>query len=177
MRGTTTKLGKGGIDHYLDGLTKQEKRQYRKEKSSTAKTKEQWLSDELIQELPERDFSLGEPACRNVVQVTESIFDTPVLSLLGPDDPLPSPDEPDVTWKVLSSAAVSKIFYPGNRSPEPAFRLCRACPVRVPCLQWAIDNDDQHGIQGGVTSAERKELKEKYPDAAKMIAEAERRRK
>ena len=136
------------------------------------------MSDELIQELPERDFSLGDPACRDVVGVTQLDEKGGETSwVLRPDDELPVGD--NLLWRILTPAEVSKLFYPGNGSSEPAFNLCRSCPVRVPCLQWAVDNGDEHGIQGGVTSTERKDFikKEGITDAATMIQRVELTRK
>jgi len=37
--------------------------------------------------------------------------------------------------------------------------LCGACPVRYECLFDAINTDSKHGIRGGATPDERKNLK------------------
>lgn len=36
-----------------------------------------------------------------------------------------------------------------------------ACPVRVQCLAWAVDNNEPHGVWGGLSPAERETLKKK----------------
>lgn len=57
-----------------------------------------------------------------------------------------------------------------NESPELFFEgagddileaksVCRLCPVREACLMMAIANEEKHGIWGGLTTQERKELK------------------
>ena len=48
------------------------------------------------------------------------------------------------------------LFY--GASPKKALAICRECPVRLECLQWALDNEDEHGIQGGVTQVDRLEF-------------------
>jgi len=35
--------------------------------------------------------------------------------------------------------------------------ICAACPVRQPCLDFALEHDLAHGIWGGTTPAERQE--------------------
>ncbi len=36
--------------------------------------------------------------------------------------------------------------------------MCRDCPVREQCLEYALDNDERHGIWGGLTTKERRKL-------------------
>jgi WhiB family redox-sensing transcriptional regulator len=38
--------------------------------------------------------------------------------------------------------------------------VCAICPVRVECLQVALDQDEQEGVWGGLTPTERNRLKE-----------------
>ena len=33
--------------------------------------------------------------------------------------------------------------------------LCADCPVKMPCLEYAITNNESHGIWGGLTYKER----------------------
>lgn len=40
---------------------------------------------------------------------------------------------------------------------EEAKRICRPCPVRSACLQYALDHQE-HGIWGGLTVDERAEI-------------------
>lgn len=39
-----------------------------------------------------------------------------------------------------------------------AIALCGTCPVRVACLQFALDGDDRHGIFGGLLPYERYQI-------------------
>lgn len=36
--------------------------------------------------------------------------------------------------------------------------VCGECPVRIDCLSWALDNDEEHGIWGGMTQYERRKF-------------------
>jgi WhiB family redox-sensing transcriptional regulator len=36
--------------------------------------------------------------------------------------------------------------------------ICRTCPVRKPCLEYAIQIREPHGIWGGLSEAERRQL-------------------
>lgn len=46
----------------------------------------------------------------------------------------------------------AKIFFPSpDRRQFSHHRFCDLCPVRVECLDYAIDNDVTHGIWGGLT--------------------------
>lgn len=51
-----------------------------------------------------------------------------------------------------------EVFYPPiGQDPTPAKRLCRHCPVRVECLDWAIGvREFSHGIFGEHTARERR---------------------
>ena len=42
---------------------------------------------------------------------------------------------------------------------DAALDVCRRCPVRAECLAWAIELDDQLGIAGGTTTAERRAIR------------------
>ncbi|MFE5842009.1 WhiB family transcriptional regulator [Streptomyces niveus] len=55
-----------------------------------------------------------------------------------------------------------ELFYPiGNTGPalvqiEEAKAVCRRCPVREQCLQWALENGQDHGVWGGLSVDERR---------------------
>ena len=38
---------------------------------------------------------------------------------------------------------------------DEAKQICRTCPVRAPCLRWALDSGDA-GVWGGTTEDERR---------------------
>ncbi|OLF19385.1 WhiB family transcriptional regulator [Actinophytocola xanthii] len=47
---------------------------------------------------------------------------------------------------------------PGARQAEQAKATCAGCPVRERCLTFAVDNGLDHGVFGGTTERERREL-------------------
>jgi WhiB family redox-sensing transcriptional regulator len=58
-----------------------------------------------------------------------------------------------------------EVFFPerGDSTLDTlaAKRICFGCEVRVECLQYAIDNDEQHGIWGGLNERSRSKLQGK----------------
>jgi WhiB family transcriptional regulator, redox-sensing transcriptional regulator len=51
--------------------------------------------------------------------------------------------------------------FPGcGESLEPAKALCVACLVRPECLLYALENDEPHGVWGGLSAQERRDLGE-----------------
>lgn len=48
---------------------------------------------------------------------------------------------------------------PGARQAEQAKAMCAGCPVRAECLRYALDNGLDHGIFGGTTETERRQLR------------------
>jgi len=74
----------------------------------------------------------------------------------------------DHSW--LEAAAcgrhpVPDLWYPegaeASRHAARAQAICRWCPVRVACLDVALETDDRHGIRGGLTEDERVKLHNK----------------
>jgi WhiB family transcriptional regulator, redox-sensing transcriptional regulator len=58
-----------------------------------------------------------------------------------------------------------------HASAKTATRICRACPVRVQCLDYALSGADTlggiaTGIWGGTTPHERDQLRQRKPVAA-----------
>jgi WhiB family redox-sensing transcriptional regulator len=37
--------------------------------------------------------------------------------------------------------------------------ICRRCPVRDSCLAYALENNETHGVWGGMTPQQRKDLR------------------
>jgi WhiB family redox-sensing transcriptional regulator len=58
---------------------------------------------------------------------------------------------------------------PGARQAAQAKAVCARCPVRSDCLSYALDNGLDHGVFGGTTERERRELTRRqriHPQAA-----------
>lgn len=51
------------------------------------------------------------------------------------------------------------IFWSHSREWRP---YCAPCPTSWECLQFAIENNEQHGVYGGMTSARRERFVKKY---------------
>ena len=55
-----------------------------------------------------------------------------------------------------------EMFFPVGQSPLgraeawAAKRICRRCPVRTACLEWAIRTGERSGVWGGMTEEERR---------------------
>jgi WhiB family redox-sensing transcriptional regulator len=69
--------------------------------------------------------------------------------------------DPGEDWRKrgLCMQVDNDMFFPEvGGSPENAKKVCALCPVRAPCLQFAIDHDVQ-GVWAGTTERERRGLR------------------
>ena len=59
-------------------------------------------------------------------------------------------------------------FFPSDGAGvEAARRLCATCPVKEPCLEYALRNRIDHGVWGGASERERRRiLRQRRLDAA-----------
>jgi WhiB family redox-sensing transcriptional regulator len=75
----------------------------------------------------------------------------------------------DDEWQIRAACRGphSEVFYPPTsfeRRDEKAARearakeICRTCPVKSPCLEYALKIRENHGIWGGLSEAERRNL-------------------
>jgi WhiB family redox-sensing transcriptional regulator len=75
----------------------------------------------------------------------------------------------DLSWRAGAECRGDNAiwFFPPNhfeRKPEKDFRegnarsLCRRCPVREQCLEYAMAVEEPHGIWGGLNELERKRM-------------------
>jgi hypothetical protein len=49
-------------------------------------------------------------------------------------------------------------FPPKGGSSREAKSICDSCDVKAECLAWAVANDEQHGVFGGLSARERRDL-------------------
>ena len=67
-----------------------------------------------------------------------------------------------------------ELFFPiGNTGPAiaqaaEAKAVCRECAVQAICLQWALDNNQDSGVWGGMSEEERRSLKRRAARARRM---------
>ena len=68
-------------------------------------------------------------------------------------------------WRELAACRGTnlEVFFPERgESAGPARQVCAGCPVRQPCLDYAITNRITHGIWGGLTERERRALRSRW---------------
>jgi WhiB family redox-sensing transcriptional regulator len=52
-----------------------------------------------------------------------------------------------------------QIFYPAiDEEAEEAKAVCEDCPVRQPCLEYALAEREKEGVWGGATERERRRI-------------------
>lgn len=58
--------------------------------------------------------------------------------------------------------AVPHIYFPDDENTfyefRTAKRLCAECPILMECFDYAVDAQEVHGVWGGTTPTERKEI-------------------
>lgn len=70
-------------------------------------------------------------------------------------------------WRFRANCADEEpeLFFPtGTSGParlqiEEAKLVCRSCDVREKCLEWALENNQDWGVWGGLSEDERRALK------------------
>lgn len=67
----------------------------------------------------------------------------------------------DDAWRTrgVCQSVDPETFFPAPSEPaDSAVALCRTCEVQGPCLAWALDVGDCHGVWGGTTPRERRAM-------------------
>lgn len=67
----------------------------------------------------------------------------------------------DNAWRArgVCRAVDPETFFPApNESVDVAVSLCLSCDVQGPCLAWALESGDCHGIWGATTPRERRAM-------------------
>lgn len=67
----------------------------------------------------------------------------------------------DEAWRTrgVCRSVDPETFFPAPNEPsEGAVALCGTCPVQGPCLAWALQVGDCHGVWGGTTPRERRAM-------------------
>lgn len=68
----------------------------------------------------------------------------------------------DVEWQdqAACGGTDTETFFPDKgESSSTAKRICRRCPVRRPCLAYAMDLNERFGIWGAKSERERRRIK------------------
>lgn len=75
---------------------------------------------------------------------------------------LPRQAEPEDCWQdqALCAQVDAELFYPEKGgSTREAKSICAGCPVRMECLEYAMDRGEHFGIWGGLSERERRRLR------------------
>lgn len=78
---------------------------------------------------------------------------------------VPEGDSGDWRQRAACRQSDPDLFFPiGDTGPavqhaEAAKAVCRQCPVRVDCLEYALTSNQDAGVWGGVTEEERRKLR------------------
>ena len=65
------------------------------------------------------------------------------------------------TWMALAKCRDMdpSLFFPSDAVDERAAqRICAVCPVKIPCLEYSLDNRIDDGVWGGRSERERRLL-------------------
>lgn len=82
-----------------------------------------------------------------------------------------------MNWRAsaLCAQTDTRLFYPEHGEPvSKAKAVCQACPVRIECLEDALDRHERFGVWGGLTEKERRPIREARA-AARRAERAARR--
>jgi WhiB family redox-sensing transcriptional regulator len=86
-------------------------------------------------------------------------------------------DESETEWMAYGNCAhrPPSLFFPSDGvGVEVARRICADCPVKEPCLEYALVNRIVHGVWGGCSERERRRiLKRRRQEAAGLPIETE----
>ena len=67
----------------------------------------------------------------------------------------------DTDWMAdgLCRSCPPSVFFPSDGvGVEVARRICADCPVKEPCLEYALRNGVDHGVWGGASERERRRI-------------------
>ena len=70
----------------------------------------------------------------------------------------------DTIWMAEGNCAHEKptVFFPSDGvGVEVARRICATCPVKDPCLEYALEQRIDHGVWGGCSERERRRILKK----------------
>lgn len=83
---------------------------------------------------------------------------------------LPTRPATGTTWRdsALCSQVDPDLFFPEKDGRASlAKKVCLACDVRTECLEYALANDERHGIWGGLSEKGRRKISaRRYEEAA-----------
>jgi WhiB family redox-sensing transcriptional regulator len=80
----------------------------------------------------------------------------------------------DTSWMAqgLCRFEPPSTFFPSDGvGVETAKRICASCPVKKPCLEYALENRIDHGVWGGTSERQRRRiLKQRKLSPAPLVS-------
>lgn len=70
--------------------------------------------------------------------------------------------QPDRDWRTRKACSLEDadlFFSTAAAQTEMAKAVCATCPVRLQCLQWALESGQNSGVWGGLSEDERRLMK------------------
>lgn len=67
----------------------------------------------------------------------------------------------DTSWMAVGNCREHppQVFFPTDGvGVEKARKICATCPVKEPCLEYAVKNRIEHGVWGGTSERGRRRL-------------------
>lgn len=78
-------------------------------------------------------------------------------------------DEVDWAGQARCREVDPELFFArGLAEAKPAIRICTRCPVRDQCLDYALTNEIDHGVWGGLTERQRRAQLRRSPTVVPM---------
>jgi WhiB family redox-sensing transcriptional regulator len=88
-----------------------------------------------------------------------------------------APHDPDseTAWMADGNCRLHppSMFFPSDGvGVDRARKICRDCPVKSTCLEYALDQRIDHGVWGGCSERERRRILKRRRDETMTIVEA-----
>ncbi|MBA3267743.1 MAG: WhiB family transcriptional regulator [Acidimicrobiia bacterium] len=82
-------------------------------------------------------------------------------------------DETDWREEAACRSADTAVFFPAtDDEAAEAKAICATCPVREPCLMFALANREEQGVWGGLTETERRRARRRRAEAIRASRSA-----
>lgn len=68
----------------------------------------------------------------------------------------------DVDWQDDAACAgldTEEFFRGKGRPPKKVLDICAGCPVRIECAEYALANNEEFGVWGGLSISQRQAIK------------------
>lgn len=92
-------------------------------------------------------------------------------------DRLETETETETDWMAYGNCAhhSPSLFFPNDGvGVAVAQRICADCPVKEPCLEYALEHRIDHGVWGGCSERERRRILKRRRQEAEAATEATR---